>query len=250
MKVRLTLFLIIFMFLNPIQFYADSSEKWAYLDEVSDQILQMTKHEDYEKAKKLMEHFNYELETEKSEKILTMSQLRILNVSYDKAYEAFNTPDLSHEEKVQKALQFRLVVDAIHSIYQPLWTDMEQTVMGSFYDMKESLLEDEQLGDVHSINEFLNLLNVIYPSLVIDLSPEQVSKLESHISFLEQYRNSSNAVEVNHLNMMEHDLNILFSTLHMDQKDPSFVLVMASIASLILITLFYVGWRKYRGAEV
>jgi sporulation protein YpjB len=46
---------------------------------------------------------------------------------------------------------------------------------------------------------------------------------------------------------LETDLKKLFSDMDEDQTDPSLWWVIISTGSIIIMTLSYVGWRKYKG---
>ena len=99
------------------------------------------------------------------------------------------------------------------------------------------------------LNSFLALYEVVYPSMKIDVSSERIQKLDTRINFVDQYR-----VEIltdndarQELLVLETELQTIFDGLTEDEADPSLWWVIISTGSIIILTLSYVGWRKYRG---
>jgi len=100
-----------------------------------------------------------------------------------------------------------------------------------------------------NLNSFLSLYNVIYPSMKIDINPETIQKIDAKVSFIDQYRPQilSEASSQEELDALESDLQTIFDEMTEDEADPSLWWVMISTGSIIILTLSYVGWRKYKG---
>ncbi|MGA9225952.1 MAG: sporulation protein YpjB, partial [Mesobacillus sp.] len=94
-----------------------------------------------------------------------------------------------------------------------------------------------------------SLYNVIYPSMKIDINPETIQKIDAKVSFIDQYRPQilSEASSQEELEALESDLQTIFDEMTEDEADPSLWWVMISTGSIIILTLSYVGWRKYKG---
>lgn len=241
---------ILLCFLIPQFIYADN-EGWTYLDNITDQALILTKQEKYTEAKKMLEHFAGQfIKTQPQEKDYTMNDLRVITISTDEAMKALNSVSLNHDERVRKVTQLRLAMDALQSEHQPLWKEMEKTVLGSFADMKEAALEDDEESFKIHFNKFTMAVDTIYPSLVIDLDPDDISRLDSHIRFLESYDRVSAENKENHLKVMEKDMFKLFGKTITDEFDPSLVWVMLTTGSIILIVLLYVAFKKYTAERI
>lgn len=252
MKISRIICIICFLFLiHPISILAASTEEnWEKLDRISDQALQMVKQERYKDAKQLLTHFSNEfLRLNQREQPFSMDELRIITITHNSAAEAVNSTSLSFEDKVNRVTQFRLVIDAMRSEHQPMWTEMEDSIMTTFGQMKDTVEE----GDPEAYNQlltiFLSKYNMIHPSITVDITPEDVQKIDSHIAFLDTYRNEElkATTRMQQLDQMELDLKNLFERMTEDDADPSLIWVMISTGSAIILTLIYVGWRKYKG---
>lgn len=250
MKAKIFVFITILtlLFNFPSIKSADTGSEWTYLNDVVDQAYQFTKHHEYDKALRLMDHFSRQYTmTTATQSEESKNQYFVLTESFTNALEAVRASDMSHEERVQKMLQFRLAVDALSSKYQPLWAELEPKVIGAFEDMKTTLEAEEMQEFPLKFNYFLQQYQVIYPSLVIDLNSDQLEQLNAYITYLEGYKINNPREQQLQLESMERDLVSLFRGVHMDETDPMFIWVLLSMGSIIFITLTYVAWRKYLG---
>lgn len=250
--VRYIILFVILLQLSPIHIYATHTDSWSKLDNISDQALQLVKNQKYDKARDLLNYFSDEfLKYRLEEHKVTMDQLRVITLSHQEALEAVTLSSLEAEERIRKLTKFRLLIDAIQAEHQPMWIQMNESIMSSFYNM-QSTLEKGSFQDFQvAKNVFLKNFDTILPSLIVDLNPEEYTKLNSHVSFLEKYYSSElNKVEKrDHMSRFEKDLQALFKNKDLDDTDPSLIGVIISTGSVIFITLFYVGWRKYRGEK-
>ncbi len=247
---RIAYALLIFMIVFPISSHAHAHDHWEKLDQLSDQALQLVKQERYEDAKSMLEYFSNEfLKVNVNDRNYSMDELRIITVTHDHAVEALNSTSLSLEERVKKVTQFRLVIDAIRSEHQPLWTEMEHSIMTTFNQMKETIVEGDKQTYENQLDLFMEKYDMIHPSLKVDVSPLTVQRLDSHISFLDSYRDEAlkTSTRLQQLEQMELDLRTIFDNMTEDEADPSLIWVMISTGSVIILTLSYVGWRKYKG---
>lgn len=242
---------ILFLLLFIPQIVFANNETWAYLDNIVDQALLLTKQEKYEEAKQLLTHFSDQfIKTHPKDENITMNDLRVITISTDEAIKAVTAVSLQPTERIRKVTQLRLAIDALHSDHQPLWRDMEKSVIKSFEHLKEAALSGDKEKLKLQFNQFSSIFDTIYPSLVIDLDPEEISRLDSHLRFLETYDRISEQNKKEHLAMMETELLKLFGRVTDDEADPSLIWVMITTGSVIFATLVYVGWRKYKGEKI
>ncbi|MCA1030497.1 sporulation protein YpjB [Bacillus timonensis] len=244
-----SLCLILFLAL-PLTSFAQETDGWKKLDIISDQALQMTKQERYEDAKALLQYFSDEfIKVNAQYPLYKMDELRVITVTHNEAMEAVSSSSLKSVDRIQKVTQFRLVIDAIRSEHQPLWTEMENSIMTAFNQMKETIEKGDNDGYQHYLTMFMEKYSTIHPSLLVDISSTTVQKLDSHINFLDNYRDVSlkQKTRMQQLQQMELDLKEVFDKMTEDDADPSLIWVMISTGSIIILTLTYVGWRKYKG---
>lgn len=245
MRLRWTVLFVIFFFLSSLPLYANDEAKVIdKLDQISDEILQMVRSSRYEDAERLLGHFSQQFQ----EHTFTMDELRIVTVAHKEAVEAVKSTSMGHIDRVNTVTKFRLVVDAVSSTEEPLWTEMEEPILTVFGGVKEAATSGNN-EDFHSkLNSFLSLYDVIYPSMKLDIDPARVQKLDAQIDTIDHYRpdvvSSTSSYD---LDMLEEDLRSIFNDVEEDDADPSLWWVIITTGSIIIVTLTYVGWRKYKG---
>lgn len=238
------------MMLTPITVFAEQQSPMEKLDDISDEALQMVKFQRYEDAKKMLDYFSDQFTSIKgTEEPLSMDEVRIVNTSHDEAMEAAVSPNMKYEERLNKLTKFRLVIDALATSHQPLWTEMEDQIMTSFHQAKEAVLMGDTAHFHTKFNTFLSLYNVIYPSMKIDVPVENIQRLDARIDFINEYRSQvvNDVKSQQELDALDTDLKNLFANMEEDEADPSLWWVIISTGSIIIMTLSYVGWRKYLG---
>jgi sporulation protein YpjB len=236
----------------PISVFADQSSSIDKLDEISDEALQMVKFQKYDEAKKLLDYFSSQFSVIAEKKPpLTMDEVRIVTVSRDEAIEATVSPNMNYQERLSRLTKFRLVIDAISTTHKPLWTEMEGQIMNTFHQVKEAAYNGDTNKFNKSFNSFLSLYNIIYPSMKIDVPVENIQNLDAKVNFVDDYRSQivSDPKNLKELDGLETDLKKIFSDVDQDQTDPSLWWVIISTGSIIIMTLSYVGWRKYKGEK-
>ncbi|GLB57977.1 sporulation protein YpjB [Cytobacillus sp. NCCP-133] len=250
MRQKFIAVLVFIFMLLPGQGFADKTSHIDKLDQLSDEALQMVKLHRYEDAKKLLEYFSDRfIAVNGNERPFTMDELRIVTVSHDDAVQAMVNSAMSHDERLNNVTKFRLVMDAISSNYQPLWTEMEKPIMAVFGDVKEAAYSGNNENFHSNLNAFLSLYEIIYPSMKIDVDPDRVQKLNARINFIDHYRPQvlTQYASQQELEALETDLQTIFDDMTEDETDPSLWWVIISTGSIIILTLSYVGWRKYKG---
>ncbi|WP_026563911.1 sporulation protein YpjB [Bacillus sp. UNC41MFS5] len=250
MKIKWLFLFVIIMMLTPTTIYAEQQSPMEKLDDISDEALQMVKFHRYEDAKRLLDYFSNQFTSiTGTDPPLTMDEVRIINTSHDEAMEAAVSSNMKYEERINKLVKFRLVIDAIATSHQPLWVEMEDQIMTAFHQAKDAAKKGDS-GNFHTnFNSFLSLYNVIYPSMKIDVSVENVQRLDARIDFINEYRSLvvSDTKSQQELDKLDTDLVKLFSNMEEDEADPNIWWVIISTGSIIIMTLSYVGWRKYQG---
>lgn len=237
--------------LTPMTVSAHQHTPIEKLDNISDEALQMIKFQRYDDGKKLLSYFSEQFTDMNKEYPFTMDELRIITVSHDEAMEAASSTNMDHEERVQKLTKFRLAVDAIATSHQPLWTEMKNQIMTAFQEARAAASTGDSEHFHSNFNTFMSLYNVIYPSMKIDVSAENIQKIDARINFIDEYRSEvvSNVKSQEELEGLEMDLKNLFDNMDEDEADPSLWWVIISTGSIIILTLSYVGFRKYQGEK-
>ncbi|MFX3622804.1 MAG: sporulation protein YpjB [Ectobacillus sp.] len=231
--------------LMPLQIYAAPAQRDS-LNQLLDESLQLVKQEEYEKAKKILTYFSEDYVA----KGVLPEHTRVVSLAYNKAVQAMGD-GTSQREKEADMLALRLAVDAESSKYQPLWLSRQGAVMTAFYKMEQAIKQEEGTKFQHALNEFLYEFDIIYPSLAIDLSKEELRRINAHLSYLEEYRTTmaKHANGQMQMKVIRKDMEDVFRYPNKDEADPSLIWVMITTGGIIVFTLSYVGWRKYRGEQ-
>lgn len=248
MRIRLiAMFIMICLF--PYTVYANGLE-WDKLDQISDEALQLTKNDRLQEAKQLLEYFEKQFALFR-EDIHSMDVIYVLTATHEEALRAVTASSVPTEQRINQLTQFRLAVDAVQAKHQPLWKEMKYAVMSAFDKMKQAMEQEDEQSFQQAFHQFLQRYELIEPSVKINADREQVQRVSAHISLLEApaFRQLHATERMKELRQMEEDLQVLFADGKKETTLPSLWWVMTSIGGMIIMTLTYVGWRKYRGEK-
>lgn len=92
---------------------------------------------------------------------------------------------------------------------------------------------------------------MIYPSLTIDISEDQLDTVGKHIEVIEQegFQQMTESTKLERLSLLQNDLKSVFDRVEEDDADPSLLWVMITTGGIIITALTYVGYRKYRAEK-
>ncbi len=172
-----------------------------------------------------------------------------ISLAYDKAKQSLAEEEVSKQVKIDNVLALQLAVDAQVSKYQPLWMEREGKVMDAFSQMEKAMTKEDTGQFQQTLNTFLHEFNIIYPSLMIALPENEVQRVNAHLSYLDEFRNVMLKTKGGQMQVgiIKGDLQKIFHTVKKDEIAPSLIWFMTITGGLILFTLTYVGWRKYKG---
>lgn len=252
MRIKGLLLLMVVFLLTPVFAKADTETPIEKLDTISDEALQMVKYQKYDEAERLLDYFSAQFSVlNETDLPLTMDEVRIVNVSCDEAKAAAVSSNMNYQEKISILTKFRLVIDAISNKNHPLWTGMEDPIMAAYNQAKNAAENHDSRKFTNSYNSFLSLYNVIYPSLKIDVPIEEIQQLDARVHYIDEYRSQvvGNSAGVKEMTDLGAELKKIFDEVDQDQADPSLWWVIISTGSIIIMTLSYVGLRKYQGEK-
>lgn len=245
------IFVALYVFIQSSNIVKASSDLQK-LDAKTDEILQMVKVQRYDVALKLLDSFSANfLSVTASEDIFTRDELRIIYSAYGELMYQMKKQDVEHSQKVNAATKLRLVVDAVFSEQQPLWTKMEEPMMSTFHDTIKAANESNSQMFESELDNLLAQYDLIYASLLVDFQPETIQMLDASFHYIDQYRPQVflNGMEQQELEVLRYEMQAIFNEMKEDEADPSLWWVIISTGSVIMATLSYVGWKKYRGSK-
>ncbi|NPC92815.1 sporulation protein YpjB [Bacillus sp. WMMC1349] len=232
---------------------AEDSTALTELNELSDTVFQLTRQSHYEEALQIVQYFKNRLKTAEKNgtlKTMTSSQIRRVILACHEMQKSLRSTETRKKDKLKAAVQFRMLMDAIHSDHDPIWGSLKKPVMESFKALKAGIIQKEDsLTFQEKWNHFLALYDMIYPSLTIDVSQKQLKNVSNHIEVVQHgdFQNMSESSKLERLTTLQKDLEDVFNQTEEDDADPSLLWVILTTGSIILSTLTYVGFRKYRG---
>ncbi|MET3696100.1 sporulation protein YpjB [Bacillus oleivorans] len=251
MKIRFIGMVVTLIFLWTFTGQAANITPLESLSNLSDKALQLTKAGHYDRAESIMEQFSNQFQQLSGQMVFTMDQVQVISIAQQEAMDALDDSSLSQDERVSSMIKFRLVLDALVSDYQPLWTQMEDTIM-EVYNQAVGAAQSKDIQKFHTMyNTFLSQYNLIYPSLKLDVPAEAVLKVDARVQYIDEFRpevfNDPNGIK--ELEALAQDLKSLFDQSDEDEADPSLWWVITTTGSIIILTLSYVGFRKYKGDQ-
>lgn len=239
-------------FYTSIHVLADHLSTIEEFDKLSNDALQFVKTSRYDDALRLLQVFADEfIVFTMYEGDLSKADIQLISLLNEEAIQAVKDGDRSHEEKVNEVTKLRLAVDAaIHST-QPLWQGMKEPMVAILDNIKEAIKMKDHTNLHSQLNSFLNLYDVIYPSLKMNVSLEQLQKIDTQVVFLDKYRSQLFTKENSQqeLEALQQELEAVFNNIEEDEADPSLWWVIIMTGSIIILTLSYVGYRKFIGEK-
>jgi sporulation protein YpjB len=230
---------------------ADSSQQSnQQLVKISREIVQLSKQQEYEHALNLLQHFSEKfLQSDKLKNNLSMNELRLVSTEYSDARDALRNVSLDVDERVNVVLSFHLLIDALYSEHQPMWKNMESQIIVPIENMGTAVKKGNTESYKNAFNELKGRYEQLKPALEVDLDNATVSRLDSYISYLKKYEDilfSQQEETIQHINVMKEDFKILFDHGKKDSADLSLPWLIFSIGGIIISTLVYVGWIKFK----
>ena len=225
-----------------------NSQNISTINVFADEALKMAKSERYEETRKILEKINQALNNQYD---LSADEMRLVESSYYETIRVLDKDDYTNEEFIHKLTKLRLIIDAMATEYEPLWVEMENSLLTAFQSVKDAYSLNDNQHFLSELNVFLSAYDIIYPSITLDVPIERVQKVNAQIQYLEQNsRNLLGSVDgLEAIEALQTDLEALFDNPEEDEADPSLWWVIISTGGIIIFTLSYVGWRKYQGEK-
>ena len=254
MKKIKCLFLICCLFIIPIHSQAeDADTRLLRLDQIAGQALEFTKASLYEDAEAQLKAVQLELiQIQFKDSGLSEEAWTVLSAALREALQVIGSPEGKEKETLETVTTFRLAADAIVSRYQPLWIEMEQPVMSSLQSLKNSSVTADSSGFHESLNRFLANYYMIQPSLKVDVSQKRVQILDEQVRYMERNRERilDEASAESEIKELEKAVEMVFKEMEKeDSTQPSLGWVISITGGIIIITLSYVGWKKYKAQK-
>lgn len=209
------------------------------LVELSDELYQMIRNDEFDQAKGLLK----QIEKEWSSKgySLSLNEARMFSLTFFELKETLTKVEISKEESLKRAIQFRLVTDTLQSDYQPLWKESKVKVLKQLKQCQK---------EVEKCTDFIETFELLLPAISLDVLEEQYVKLKSYVAFIEKLDENTPIKEYEEqLITIENELILLFDAQKENKMEPGFLYLIFIVGSFIIALLSYVGWKKYQGEK-
>jgi len=216
-----------------------------------DQILELTKKGDYVHASNLLDQFSTSYwKNNRSLKNQTPKDLETIEVTMVNAKQSLKNDGADQQQKIGDILGVRLLVDAETSTIQPMWKELKNSIMTPLDNMITSFNRGDTEEYQIQLNQFLNQFEIIYPALLVALPYEEINKVNSLISYLDDYRINTKAIPAfsEKLNSTKEEMLLIFSQNANTILTPTFWTLFTT-GGIIIGTLCYVGVRRYIGEK-
>ncbi len=224
------------------------------LDQLSKQVYDLTKTKQYEKAKEKMDELAKVFTAQVSDKNPDIESLDIMTRTIVQGKRAFAMVELDDDRLNWHALQIRLMTDALTHQHQPLWKNYYKTYMEQVNLMISSVSRREADGFREALEKNYQLYATLRPAVAVSHSISTVEMMDSLYQFLHNKKKNphSSWEELNGgLTQLKESVEQLFSANSRDAYSPvngsSPLGIIIAVAAMVLSTLTYVGWKKYKG---
>jgi sporulation protein YpjB len=235
----------------PVYGENHSEEKngsWSEINVLTNEIWELGKTERYEEAAFVLKYATDSIIRIEDITLLRPDQKRMVEYTLSDALRSLQNPVRTKEIKLNKLTEVRLMVDALQTDYEPLWKKTGLMMLEPFIDMKRGINDKDEVAFHEAANLLLQRYETVRPALSVDLGKDELGQLDEHVAFIDQSRTSI-LMDENHQKHFEAaaaDFEALFFA-KKDTSEPSLFWLIFSIGGVISSTLFYVGWRKYKG---
>ncbi|GAB7387542.1 sporulation protein YpjB [Bacillaceae bacterium] len=227
----------------------------AAADEAAQKLLQLVRDNQYDGALAQLQRLSEATQRLASRRVVSRAQAVHLQSLLQGAEKNIREHSGERESAEWQALKIHLAFDALTHAHQPLWRSYAQVLHRQLEEAETYLQikEKRELFELLSVN--VQLFETIAPSLSVAYSPEtaqRIGRLYRNVFLLVQDhgtdRQEANAslreLQTAICEVAENSLSAQTYAFHTYQSPYSLI---AGIAAIVISTLAYVGWRKFRG---
>ncbi len=250
------LILILFICINLAAFnkiLAAGPSPIEKLDSLADQTLQLTKLGRFSDAVHILQLFESDFsEVSKTTDALTSEEITTIRNAEHEAEVVFQSDGANSAEIASKVTSFRLAVDAVQRDGTPLWTQMKEPILTTIEGAEQAIEANDLTRFNEQVTQLLALYHVISPSLEIDVSTLELKTLHQEVQFVDEYRGQVflEKSSQDELENLRNEFDQIFREMEHTRSEPSILWVIAATSGIIVVTLSYVGWRKFKAEHL
>jgi len=256
MKVWTICFTALFIFTFPLNTFAKSeNSSLKKLTEQANHIYEAISNSQLDTAENYLSTFKKSWEKiSQTETALSPVAVRTI-MAQEEQLEQVLKLNVGENEINEASVEFRLAVDALVNSQHPLWMGMKDKVLSAFNKVEQDVQSGDDRAFQVDLNQFQDVYQMVYPSLTIDVKSDVLKELDGQINHIINNRmtivqNKSNHLP--HLNEIHDKLSSLFGGTEPTSgfiHTPELFTPSIFIGGLVILTLLYVVWRKYKGED-
>ncbi|WP_027417514.1 sporulation protein YpjB [Aneurinibacillus terranovensis] len=242
---------------KPIDPPQQTMSAYQKMDQLSQDIYQLTKEEKYSEAKQLIDGLGIMFAKTTPPKGLSIEALDTITETIVKAKRAFTMVKPDPSKLLWYSLQLRLTIDSLTHEEQPLWKNYYNAYKEHLNKMMLLAASHKQHEFAYAFAQNMQLYQTLKPALSVQASSQDMEKLLSIYSF---FLKETRKVEYNwgDISNVLQELTALIdkiflgkdeSTLAMGVPPESPTILIALIGSILLPALSYVAWKKYKAEK-
>jgi sporulation protein YpjB len=225
-----------------------ATEHRERLGESIDDILQVVQQNRLDQADKMLKQLSEGFPSTSLPEEMEETKEQVLATVFKQAVYAVEDETKTRQEVYEKILSLRLAVDAMTAEYNPMWLGRKEQVLSTFLEMEEALTKGDNKAFQQTYTIFAKQIDIIYPSLVLDLKKAYLDKLKTNLEYVDTNRHHmmNNAFAHAQFKLLKEELYMLFEERHKDETFFSIMWLSFIIGGIIFIALLYASVRKYR----
>lgn len=228
----------------------DKNAEWQKLNKLAEEILLLIRKNELATARKLADQIESGLlSLELGRYVERLDQAKVLTDSVVQARYALNSVEPQKNTIERKALQMRLVLDAVSHTQQPLWLSQYPTLSKLIEELHQAIERDQRDLFYQRVNDLESSYQLVRPALFVSHKRGVVEQLDSQLAFLTQHtgeRWKDKKQTQNAIRALDNQLQIAFFR-KANPSFASFIFLLISITTMICAALSYAAWKKYKG---
>jgi sporulation protein YpjB len=229
----------------------------ADLDTIAEDLLQLTRKGDVEGAQQKMVQLAERFPQQSLSQSLHIESLNAVTQSILAAKKMFATAKVTDDQLLWHATRVRVAIDALSHDHQPMWRSYYTSYMNQVQNLMQSAVERDYRQFQTQFEENYRQYLAIKPAMSIQVKEEQMNLIGSAYERIAREMRK-NAIEWQVIREALRELSAHMQSAFVGEDKSTtalligpgspFVLI-AAIAFLLIVTLSYVGWKKYAGEQ-
>jgi sporulation protein YpjB len=229
----------------------------AELDNMAEELLQLTRKGDVEGAQQKIVQLAERFPQQSLSRSLRIESLNAVTQSILAAKKMFAAAEVSDEQLLWHATRVRVAIDALSHVHQPMWRSYSHSYMNQLQNLMQSAVERDYRQFQTQFEENYSQYMAIKPAMSIQLEEEQMNQIaDSYERIAREMRQSTIEWQAIREALRELSTHMQSAFLGEDKSTAALLIgpgspfmLIAAIASVLIVTLSYVGWKKYAAEQ-